>query len=460
LNATGSALVFSTFLGGSSSEYREGLAVDPAGSVYVAGITESADFPVTPGAYSTVLSQGKSLRSDYFVSKLSGDGSSLLYSTYLGSGGPDGPGTDIWASLCVNAAGEALLCGTALAADFPTTPGAYQTAHAGGGDIFVTRLNAAGTGLLLSTFIGSPGDDYGAGIAEDANGIYILASGTWLPVVNPVLQGAHAGGTLGEPYVAHLDRTGSTLLFADYLGGTDYERPQQLALDPTGAILVTGHTRSADFTTHAALDPTYNGGNWDAFVAKIDTVTLPATAAAPTGLTASAPSGPVTLSWNPAPGAVLYRVYRATRSGGPYALLTAVKGTSYLDRTVAPLTTYHYVVAGYNGGGEGNPSAEASVTTIGYPGDPQSPTSLVAKAGTRQITLTWVQSSSAGIRWNRVYRSSTRGGPYTLLAEIPATTSYTTPSTAGVQYYFVVSALNYFSVESRYSKEVSARARC
>jgi hypothetical protein len=188
-----------TYLGGNTTEFTHGLATDTTGSAYVAGFTFSADFPTTPGAYDTTIEQGTF---DLFVTKLNALGSGLSYSTFVG-----GDNSDLLGDIAVDSSGSAHVTGYTLSTDFPTTPGAHDTILGGGDEAFVTRLDAAGAGLLHSTFLGGSGSDI-------ANGI---------------------------------------------------------GLDAGGAVYVAGLTGSADFpTTPGAHDTTYNGGVFDAFATKLD----------------------------------------------------------------------------------------------------------------------------------------------------------------------------------------------
>ena len=163
LNPQMTTILYSTYIGGVASDAQfnrstdQGfkIAVDGTGNAYVVGNTNSTDFPTTPGAFQTHSGGGG--RYDGFVTKLSASGSELVYSTYLG-----GENEDVVENLAVDANGIATLVGNTGSVDFPTTPGAYQRSFAGGfRDVFVTRLNAAGTGLIYSTYLGTAGDDEG-----------------------------------------------------------------------------------------------------------------------------------------------------------------------------------------------------------------------------------------------------------------------------------------------------------
>src|SRR5204862_532704 len=152
---TGSALVYSTYLGGSGLDAGVGIALDAAGSAYVTGVSFSTDFPTTARAFQTTFGGPVCGGCAYnaFVTKLNPTGSALVYSTYLG-----GSGGDAGVGIAVDALGNAYVTGVTLSADFATTPGAIQTTFGGGGgpfpggDAFVTKLNPTGSALVYSTY--------------------------------------------------------------------------------------------------------------------------------------------------------------------------------------------------------------------------------------------------------------------------------------------------------------------
>ncbi len=179
---------------------------------------------------------------------------------------------------------------------------------------------------------------------------------------------------------------------------------------------------------------------------------------APTALTATAGDTRVSLSWNASEGATSYNLKRATSSGGPYTLVSRISGTSYTDTGLTNGTTYYYVVSAANSGGESPDSTQVSATPTGPP-PPAAPTGLTATAGKRKVSLTWAQSATTGVTQNRVYRSTTSGGPYSLRANLGAGTSYADTSvTSGVTYHYRVTALK-SGQESPYSNQASARPR-
>ena len=232
-------LVYSTHLGESAK--GTGIAVDGSGHAYVTGKTYSLDFPTTRGAYQTT-NKGED---DIFVTKLSVDGGSLVYSTYLG--GSEG---DEAAGIAVDGSGYAYVTGKTYSSDFPTTSGAYQTTHRGNGDAFVAKLNVDGGGLVYSTYLGGSKDDEAAGIAVDASGhAYVtgIIYSSDFPTTSGAYQTTHRGN--GGAFVAKLSVDGGSLVYSTYLGGSEQDEAYGIAVDGSGHAYVTGRTYSSDFPT-------------------------------------------------------------------------------------------------------------------------------------------------------------------------------------------------------------------
>ncbi len=282
LSASGSLFVYSTYLGGSDDDRGFDVDLDGTGNAYVVGMTASANFPTTLGAFQTAFAGG----GDAFVAKLNSAGSALVYSTYLGgSGGEAGEG------IAVDALGQAHVTGGTGSADFPTTQGAYDRtcgtdgSCSGGtaGDAFITKLNAQGSGLVYSTYVGGSGSEIGYGIALDlAGNAYVTGStdSADFPTVNAVQPTFAGAGTCGVPpfatfpckdgFVTKVNSGGSALAYSTYLGGSKDEFSLRVAVDGCGGTYVTGWTESANFpVTLGALQPTFGGSLVDAFLAKI-----------------------------------------------------------------------------------------------------------------------------------------------------------------------------------------------
>jgi hypothetical protein len=394
LNAQGTALLFSTYLGGSDEETWVSVAVDPVGDIYLAGGTRSANFPTTAG----VLAPTRPAKADpnnttAFVTKLNGQTSALIYSTYLG-----GSGIDSGQDVKVDAAGNAYVVGNTSSTTFPTTVGAFQTTNAGNFDVFVAKVNPAATGLEYSTLLGGALEDSGFSIAIDPTGHAYVSGRTQsgnFPVTAGSFQTSLGGGF--DAFVTKLEPDGSGLVYSTYLGGSGNE-DGKIAIDTAGHAYVGGGTNSPNFPTANAfqtmlpgsfagyitkLNPagsaliysTYLGGNgvdqvWGIAVDGIGTAFV-------TGLTTS-PDFPVVDAWDAALGgmqdafvtrmnaagtAPLYSSYlggSGTDSGLAMALAGAVYVTGVTNSTDFPVTPG--VVGGtFNGG-----VSDAFVTKISH----------------------------------------------------------------------------------------------
>ncbi|HST51572.1 MAG TPA: SBBP repeat-containing protein, partial [Pyrinomonadaceae bacterium] len=206
LSASGSSFVYSTYLGGSGGDSGAGIAVDSSGNAYVAGQAGSTNFPVTGGAFQTTIGGS----ADAFITKLNAGGSSLVYSTYVG-----GSNSDFANHLEIDSAGSAYITGVTFSTNFPTA-NAIQSARSGSStNGFVTKLNAGGSALVYSTYLGGTGTvgDDGNGIAVDpAGNAYVtgFTSSTNFPVMNAI-QSTYGGGET-DAYVAKLNAGGSARL--------------------------------------------------------------------------------------------------------------------------------------------------------------------------------------------------------------------------------------------------------
>lgn len=258
LNVSGSALVYSTYLGGTSGERGYGIVVDGSGNAYVTGNTGSTNFPTV-----NALQGANGGGSDAFVAKLNPSGSALVYSTYLG-----GLGGESATAIAVDGFGDACVTG-ATDGGFPTA-NAIQGASGGGVDAFVTKLNSSGSAMIYSTYLGGSGNDQASGVAADVSGnAYVTGytSSTNFPTVN-ALQGASAGGGW-DAFVAKLNPAGSAMVFSTYLGGSGSEDGWDIAADGLGNAYVAGRTNSSDFPTVNAIQGAQAGGG-DFFVTKLN----------------------------------------------------------------------------------------------------------------------------------------------------------------------------------------------
>ena len=242
LNSVGSALVYSSYLGGHGADFGQAVAVDSAGNAYVTGSTQSNDFPVVG-----LLQPAPGGSSDAFVAKVNFSGSALVYSSYLG-----GVQADSGQSIKVDSSGNAYVAGYTFSPDFPLQ-NPYQGANAGAPDAFVAKLNAAGSALVYSTYLGGSGDDRAYAIALDSTGNAYVAGKTQstdFPTFSTtlnVLQGQNAGGT--DAFIAKLSASGASLTYSTYLGGTGFDQANGITVDSSGDAFVTGFTQSSDFPT-------------------------------------------------------------------------------------------------------------------------------------------------------------------------------------------------------------------
>jgi hypothetical protein len=259
------ALLSSTYLGGSGVDTGFGIAADSSG-IYVAGQTTSNNFPTVSPWQGTFKGNSQG-----FISKLSPDGSSFIYSTYLG-----GTSTNGATAIAVDSSENVYVTGATTSVDFPTTPGAFQTTYGGGGgDAFVTKLNAAGSQLVYSTYLGGSALDGGNGIAVDASGNANVVGQTAsanFPSSNAV-QSTYSGDT--DAFVTRLVPTGCAPTLSTYLGGDSVDEGFGMAVDSTGNAYATGTTSSNNFPTQNALQGT-TGGGFDAFVTRLNIFTAPA----------------------------------------------------------------------------------------------------------------------------------------------------------------------------------------
>jgi len=263
LSGDGKALLYSTYLGGEANDSANGIAVDSGGAVYVTGGTRSLnDFPITAGAFQS-SSNGQL---EAFVTKIDpaqAGAASLVYSTYLG-----GLGIDRGTAIATDAAGTAYVAGRTESPDFPTR-NPYQAFYGGAADAFVTVVNATGSDLIYSTFLGGTGLDVANAIALDTAGNVYLAGETASPNF-PIVNGFQTAiGGSSDAFVAELDPTGTMLIYATYLGGGGLDRATGIALDAAGIVSVTGETASPSFPAVNAFQ-TALGGVKDAFVARLD----------------------------------------------------------------------------------------------------------------------------------------------------------------------------------------------
>ncbi len=353
INSAGTSVLALTYLGGSYDELAWALALDSNGSLYVAGNTLSTDFPTTSGAFQSRFA-GSDLTNniffnlgDGFVTKLTGDLSTILYSTYLG-----GAGDDAVSAIAIDSAGNAYVTGATTSSNLATAtafgrsykgPAGAPVADQLIGDAFVAKIAPDGKSLGFFTYLGGSSDDVGMAIALDGSGNIVVTGSTQslnFPTSSDALQSkspqatAQVGGG-GPGFLSIIDPTGKTLIYSSYFGGTASDIPTSLAIDATGAILVAGAATSADFPTAKAAQAKYGGGSSDGFVARFTgfgntgggTVpTTPSTSAAGIANVASYQSGAIS------PGEITV-IFGANM--GPSQLATLTVSGGKIDSTLA-----------------------------------------------------------------------------------------------------------------------------
>ncbi len=307
LAASGNAILYSTYLGGSGLDSVNGVALDSAGRVLVTGTTTSADFPLSAGAYDTTPGGGD----DAFVTLLDLAGAGLCASTFLG-----GSGDDVGFGVLVDAEGRVHMAGGTQSPDFPTTPAAHDPSWNGSDDAFYVCLDPSLTGLFAATFLGGTGSEFAFALALDPTGSPILTGETYspgFPTTVDAFDRIHGGER--DVFVTKLDPDRASLLWSSFLGGSDYDAGWDLEVLGPARVLVTGPTRSLDFpTTAGAYDRTYNGDQQDVFLAQLDWAPVSGVEPAPDAF------APLALWPNPFRESIALRVWS---DGGPIAALQA-----------------------------------------------------------------------------------------------------------------------------------------
>ncbi|MFW9990809.1 MAG: SBBP repeat-containing protein [Candidatus Odinarchaeota archaeon] len=526
LSAGGNNLIYSTYLGGSNSDFGRGIAMDGSGNVLTVGITSSTDFPATTNAYDEANNGGSY---DAFVCKLTlaGNGANdLLYSTYIG-----GSGSDYGLGIALDSEGTAYITGTTGSTNFPTTANAYDEANNGGEDAFVCKLMPVGNGnndLNYSTYIGGSTWDGSDSIAIDSEGNVVIAGSTQstdFPTTVNAYDQTLGGGSSMDVFICKLSPDGSganDLLYSTYVGGSGYDKGLAIAVDSDGSAFVTGHTDSSDFP---AVIPHDASRDEDAFVFKLSPdgsdllystyfggsdmeygfgiVVDSDGHAYATGITVSddfpalrvhgPTTGPgffvfrlsnpaflspprnifaaviddqqVLLTWgvpdDSSSPVTSYLVNRSTASGSGYSFLAKVTGTVFIDSAAVPGIPYYYVVTAVNELGKSLPSNEVTITVPVEPPPPPTspgaPADLACAPGENTVYLNWsapVDDGGLPITFYRVYRG-VKNESYLFLGLTNSTAFNDTSAAGGITYYYTVTAVN-AAGESLFSNEASA----
>ena len=269
LNPSGTALVYCGYIGGLGNDYGYGIAIDPSGNAYVTGYTSSKEFNFPVAIGPSLTHRGLY---DVFVAKVNAEGTSLDYCGYIG-----GTGSDYGRSIAVDSSGNAYITGytTSNESYFPVAGDLDPSYNGGATDAFAAKVNADGTALDYCAYIGGSGNDYGYGIAVDLSGnAYITGYTSSSEATFPVVQGTDLeyNGGLYDAFVAKIDADGTALGYCGYIGGSGNDYGYGIAVDLSGYAYVTGYTSTSDdtFPVSGGPDLAFNGGYYDAFVAKVD----------------------------------------------------------------------------------------------------------------------------------------------------------------------------------------------
>jgi plastocyanin len=266
LNPSGSGIVYSSYIGGSKDDEGEAIHLDSSGQAYITGVTDSTNFPTTSGASDRSFNGGAW---DVFVSRLSSTGDALGYSTYLG-GGKDDEGFGI----TLDATGAyPIVTGTTSSTAFPVTTGAFHRSNAGGYDAFVTKVNPnPNQALAYSTYLGGAGTDEGFGIALNDSQSKVAVTGLTTSNNFPIIAGAFQSSYKGaiDAFLVEVSPLGKALNYSTYLGGSGDDEGSGVAVNAAGFAYVTGLTKSTNFPHTSGAYQTTNKGDYDEFITRVN----------------------------------------------------------------------------------------------------------------------------------------------------------------------------------------------
>ena len=454
LNAQGTSLLYSTFIGGDGFEGFSTMEVLDDGSLYIAGLTKSKGFPITQGAYDTSL-DGSSF--DAFLLKLNNDGSDIVYSTFLG-----GDGFESISSIRLAKDGKLNIFGTTESTDFPTTPDAINATKSGDGkDVFFAIMDERLSSLEFSTFFGGTGPLQAGSvidgwISEDFFYILGTTSSTELPTTFGCFDQVFRGES--DICIVGVNLTKKTIEYCSYLGGGESDYPVFITADSRGHLIVVGTTFSSNFpVTSGAFQSTHGGGK-DLFVARIDPVPCDPPYR-PVNLTATAQEGWVLLDWDPPVlrnGMVSsHRIYRGT-SVDNIAYYDEIGyfdryNVTYYDSDVINGTKYYYKLSAVNSRGEGELTI---IPVVAMPfGPPTPPLDFIARTGNGKVTLTWESPETTGgfpLMGYEIFRGATRETLETIETVDPDVTTWVDDSVEiGDFYYYAIIAYSVYGPSPR-----------
>lgn len=392
LNASGTALIYSTHLGGSASEnsiYGGAIAVDSGGNAYVGGTTASPDFP---GANASAIqpTNGGGFN-DGFVVKFNAAGG-LIYGTYLG-----GNGYDEINGLAINSGGDVFVVGYTDSINFPTIA-PRQPSKGTGNDAFVARLNAGGSALVYSTYLGGNGSDIAYHLAVDgASNAYVagFTQSSDFPVLQPFQS---TGFGSGDAFVTALTAGGNALIYSSRMGGSfGAEHAHGIALDSGGNAYLTGQTNSTNFPTANPLQATLGTGGTDAFVVKV-AAPAPTVLGPPTNLMAATITGnTVTLAWTAPANSITPTGYVLEGGVAPGEVLASIatNSTATMFTFVAPTGAFYIRLHSVAGVMKSEASNEIRIF-VNVPAPPSAPANLLGLVTGNNLSLAWINTAGGG----------------------------------------------------------------
>ncbi len=385
VNAAGSAIVWSTYLGGTADDWGAAVTVDDDGCAFLTGVSNSSNFPTKSPFQATNAGAP-----DAFIARVTADGSALVWSSYLG--GSEGDGAR---SIALDADGAPVVGGVAGSSGLATSS-AFQTTHKGGvgGDGFVARIKADGSGLEFLTYLGGSGGDAVNDLAVGPGGVIYAAGETAssdFPVAAPV-DGSLAGSS--DAFLARIAGDGASLKSSTYVGGDGADRGTSLARAPqSGMLVLVGETKSTDFPKQQSYQGSPAGGS-DAFLFAMSSNPYPP----PSGLAATlAPALAIDLSWSDnSADETAIEIQRKVGSGAWQPLVDLPADTeAHTDAGLSEGVRYTYRLRATNEEGASAWTVEASVLIPPVnPSIPLAPSALLATVvSPTRVDLAWADES-------------------------------------------------------------------
>jgi hypothetical protein len=436
LDSTGSTLLYSTFIGGSSIETIKDIYVESVNNTYLVGTTTSSNFPTTSGAYQeTYGSNGEGFIMNFNISALT-----VGFSSYFGGNGVDvGHG-----KITLNTKGNIVIAGTSESTNLPVSSNALQTLAGGGRDLFVAVFDSTASTLLNCTYLGGNGDEYLYGLELTNQDEVILTGATFSTnlLVSPNCMSDTLKGTQ-DGYVYIINSELDTLYYGSYIGGegTDFTYSSLVYED----AIFLGNSISSGFPSFVGgIDDTFNGGTADGLLIKLENGILP-DAPVLNPIISPDNDGDFIISWSSVSGADEYHLYRNTSSFSSTSGLTSIYQGSSISFNEIDLAegNYYYGVVAVNSSGSSELSNIENVV-VDYPNPPSEPTlsSISSPDNDGDFSISW--SSVSGANEYHLYRNTSSFSSLSGLTPIyqGSSTSYNEIDLAEGDYYYGVVAVN------------------